>query len=396
MNTTQENVLLTDKHMLVCIDTHVQQLSTCWHSEIQYIKQHFCGQVICCMNALIVSPDNILYLCGDITVIIKSINIDVKYYIIKHLSYNYDPSLDNIIEIGQIPINIHNAGVYFRKFFNISIDYFQAITSEHQFQNLTQSNKPGTSFRKGIYLSRVVQQEQDLRFNLLRCSTNLSGPTENFRPTDTFIVEKVNRIANQFFEKPVDLNHVLAQIYENTTRPKGNNKVEKKATIKAHSDKTKDMPRDGLIAFCTFYDTTDHIPTDALTQLRFRLKNPTTYPSLTHDFSVILYPNSVFLIPLSINRLYTHEIKPSALSVNKIPTRLGYVIRCSNTHAIFKDNHTYIIDKQGKEVKMEKITKQDTEQLVALYLQENKTDAIMDYGDIYFSMNDGDYQQPIV
>ena len=46
------------------------------------------------------------------------------------------------------------------------------------------------------------------------------------------------------------LNHVLAQIYQNTTV----REVPKKACIPAHSDKTKDMPmEDELIAFCTLY-----------------------------------------------------------------------------------------------------------------------------------------------
>jgi len=57
-----------------------------------------------------------------------------------------------------------------------------------------------------------------------------------------------------------------------------------------------------------------------------------------------LYPNSVFIMSLEMNRLYTHEISPSHLPMDLIPLRLGYVIRCSKTKAIYKDNKTYIIN----------------------------------------------------
>ena len=56
-----------------------------------------------------------------------------------------------------------------------------------------------------------------------------------------------------FFESVVKFNHVLAQIYENKIIEKDNKKLERKAKIKEHSDKTKDMHRNALIAFCTFY-----------------------------------------------------------------------------------------------------------------------------------------------
>jgi hypothetical protein len=47
---------------------------------------------------------------------------------------------------------------------------------------------------------------------------------------------------------------------------------------------------------------------------------------------------------LEMNRLYTHEISPSHLPMDLIPLRLGYVIRCSKTKAIYKDNKTYIFN----------------------------------------------------
>src|SRR5262249_29950946 len=116
-------------------------------------------------------------------------------------------------------------------------------------------NKAGQAFRKGIYLSRVQRIDAGvdspsssgtaaLRFNLLRGSSNLDGPTDNFRATDHEIVDGVQAVCDAFFEQSAELSHVLAQAYENTAQGK--------ARIKAHSDKTKDMPRYGLIAFCTF------------------------------------------------------------------------------------------------------------------------------------------------
>ena len=58
-------------------------------------------------------------------------------------------------------------------------------------------------------------------------------------------------------EYPASLNHVLAQIYYNKSATEDQKQT--KAKIKAHSDKTKDMPTNGLMAFCTFYDNLNKI-----------------------------------------------------------------------------------------------------------------------------------------
>ena len=47
-------------------------------------------------------------------------------------------------------------------------DYFKDICDEHQFQTLTESNKQSNAFRKGIYLTNVEQEKEELHFNLLR------------------------------------------------------------------------------------------------------------------------------------------------------------------------------------------------------------------------------------
>lgn len=213
------------------------------------------------------------------------------------------------------------------------------------------------------------------------------------------------------------MNHVLAQIYENFTLTEGNTTKEKKARIKSHSDKTKDMPSNGLIAFCTFYskdigdktikkgkpedaDPYDHLYKhgSVLTRLRFKLKkcvvNDVDCPlNLVQEFTVTLYPNSVFLIPLSTNRLYAHEIVPPNLPATNIPTRLGYVIRCSNSEGIFRDRKTYI--QEGDDMKeLLKPTKKDIASLKDMYFKENMSADVVDYGTIYFSLNDGDYKKP--
>ena len=102
----------------------------------------------------------------------------------------------------------------------------------------------------------------------------------------------------------------------------------------------------------------------------------------------------MFVIPLSTNRLYTHEIKPSILPFDKIPTRMGYVVRCSKTKALWKDEDTFITNDEDKFVKLNKITDDDVSELRTLYLEENTTSNCMNYPFIRYSMNKGDYIKP--
>lgn len=62
-----------------------------------------------------------------------------------------------------------------------------------------------------------------------------------------------------------------------------------------------------------------------------------------HTFDVVLYPNSMFVISLLVNRLYTHEIVPSAVPISQMPTRMGYVIRCSKASAIHAAGETHLL-----------------------------------------------------
>ena len=307
------------------------------------------------------------------------------------------------------PTNIHNVGIYFKDFFNEDlIDYYELLLKDHQFQTLTESNKPSNAFRKGIYLTNVtyIEDTNDLKFNLLRCSSNLDGPTDNFRETDLKIINKVTEAAKEYFEKPFNLNHVLAQVYNN------NVETSKKAKIKEHSDKTKDMDLSGIMAFCTFYNTKElqerskqsqidpydyvYKNTSVLTTLKFRLKKCVTDNTLIKEFEIKLYPGSVFLMPLSTNRLYTHEICPSVLNVEQIPTRMGYVIRCSKTEAVHKDGKTYIINTDNSLTELIEPCEDEIIRLKDLYYNENTTADIIQYDGFNFSLNKGDYLAPII
>ena len=403
-----ENALSKTKNILIDLST-----SEAVSEALQYVLTHFNGVVVKRYSDITTTEKSIrIFALGDIT-LLDAKSEDV--FIIKEFSSNYEdlttPNL-KVISEGQVPISVHNAGVFYRQFFE-GDNYFSKIEKEHQFQNLTESTKQSVALRKGIYLSEITKvesskNEEQLHFKLLRCSTNLTGPTDNFRPTDTHIVNKINAAVKFDFEKDTELNHVLAQIYQNKKKDKDHPK-DVKAKIKAHSDKTKYMPKEGLIAFCTFYDNTnldklspsktnkfDRIygKSSGLSRLLFKLKSSVNDATLVEEFSVTLYPNSVFLIPLSTNRLYTHEIRPSVLDIDLIPIRMGYVIRCSNLEAVYTNDQTYI-ENEGELIKLEPMVTENLEDLRTSYYQENKTVKRVDYGKVHFSMNTGDYKKPI-
>lgn len=399
-----ENKISKDTNVLIVLSDITNE-----SSEFKYLLENFCGTQA---NDFLEVQDVLqkqIYACGDFS---EYKNNTIKFSIIQEFSSNYESLLNDhiqVVSLGEVPVIVHNAGVYFRNFFHTYDDYFNKIVAEHEFQDLTESNKPSNALRKGIYLSDVKKEkEEQFRFHLLRCSSNLSGPTDNFREADRSIINSLNHAASTVFEKPTSLNHVLAQIYQNKKRP--DNK-ERKAKIKAHSDKTKDMDKSGLIAFCTFYDTSNFQqlqlePSDTdrydwcyknksgLTRLHFKLKKTVDDETLAKEFSVTLYPNSVFLIPLSTNRLYTHEIRPSMLNIDKIPTRMGYVVRCSNLEAVYKDQQTYI-EENGTLIKLKEMTKETMSELKNTYYEENVSEQKVTYGKVHFSMNLGDYQKPI-
>lgn len=428
-----ETVLLNKKHILLYEGRDPDRFNVV--REYLYITEFFCGVVLTSVDALIAHRhkfNTILYIFGDVEGILSQIDLKYSKFIehinvIKDLSYNYElTDRYNLIDAGQVPINIANVGVLFRRlFFSDSgsgpKDYYKSITTEHNFQTLGIAGKPGIAYRTGIYLTHVEKVDDMTKFKLLRCSTSLGGGTDNFRETDCEILDKANHIVRYYFEQAAPLNHVLAQTYHNSTVSDGIKTKEKKAKIAEHSDKTKDMPENAVMAFCSFYDlhaensgTYSQFEDDpydlccrsdihrysretVLTKLRFRLKPDVKNRDMYEDtFDITLYPDSMFLIPLSTNRLYTHEIVPSTLPNDKVPTRLGYVIRTSNTDAVFQNGKTYIV-RHNKLVELKEPTSESVEELKQLYLQENKTSEHVEYDDRFdFSLNRGDYIKPII
>ncbi len=297
-------------------------------------------------------------------------------------------------------MNIYGIGTLFPEYFNDGTDYFSAFNASHTTQFLSESDKGDVAYRKGIYLTEVTR---DGHFKLLRCSSNLRGPTDNFSDIDRAIVSKANSTAKDLFRDPAKLNHVLAQVYHNY-RIDGR---ERRAKIAKHSDKTKDMATNGIMVFCTFYDKKDlskkiykkdpddehnllYKNTTALTILRFVSKDE---KEIRQTFDVLLYPNSAFFMDLETNRLFTHEIVPPNLDSTCIPTRLGYVIRCSQQEARF-DRETLIKRPDGKWEPLQPPTPEGIARLKELYRMENATTEKPEYGYVNFSLNDGDYLKP--
>ncbi|MET8546757.1 hypothetical protein ABZW03_40005 [Kitasatospora sp. NPDC004799] len=351
-----------------------------------------------------------VYLCGDVSAISgRRLGAAARVFVVRELSHGYrEDGPWPLVGLGRVPVRVHGVGVYYRRFFEPGADHVGRIRAEHVFQSLTESTKPGTAHRSGIYLTPVTEDGDDLHFRLLRCSTNLSGPTENFRPTDTEIVEALNREAAAVFRDQAPLNHVLAQIYHNTRATE--ERRQSKARISAHADKTKDMPVNGVMAFCTFYDGLDRLQplaedafdhgvkgVSGLTRLRFRRKDPAGgSDGLPAQFTLTLHPGSVFFMPLSTNRLYTHEIRPSALDAELLPTRLGYVVRCSSAEAVHQGGRTFL-KVAGDRVELEPPTPEGMDELRSRYAEENRSSSFIDYGDGFrFSMNAGDYRAPRV
>ncbi|GAA4832133.1 hypothetical protein [Kitasatospora terrestris] len=373
----------------------------------------FFGSVVTPDELAAGSPDltgRTVYLCGDASAVdVRRLRTAARVFAVREPSHGHRGTTGpwTVVGPGRVSVRVHGVGVYYPRFFEPGDDHFGRIRAEHEFQSLTESTKPGTAHRSGIYLTPVTRDGDGLRFRLLRCSTNLSGPTENFRPTDTGIVDALNAEADTLFRGHAPLNHVLAQTYHNTRATAG--RKQSKARISNHADKTKDMPANGIMAFCTFYDGLDGLqplPGDAfdrgvkgvsaLTGLRFRLKDAAgdEARTLPRQFTLTLHPGSVFFMPLSTNRLYTHEIRPSALDAGLLPTRLGYVVRCSGTEAVHRDGRTFL-GTAGGPVELEPPTEAGMDELRRLYAEENRSTSPVDYGGRFpFSMNAGDYRAP--
>jgi hypothetical protein len=159
------------------------------------------------------------------------------------------------------------------------------------------------------------------------------------------------------------------------------------------------MPDNGYIVFCTFYNSllfkkgtyNDEImykKTSALTILRFVHKTTKTITNIP------LYQNSALFIDLNTNANYTHEIVPPNLSSTDVPTRLGYVVRCSKQNAKYTDK-TYIKSPNGEYVSLTEPTPEVITQLKKIYRDENMNSERPQYPFFDFSLNTGDYRKPI-
>jgi len=345
-----------------------------------------------------------VYLCGDL----RGVSLgDETPLVIAELSLGHEALGTGVrrVRVGQVPISVHGLGVLFPELFDAS-DWFGRLTTQHAFQALTESDKPSAAARTGIYLSEVRRTEAGLRFHLLRCSSNLAGPTDSFRAADHAILRALRDAAAPLFDRAVDINHVLAQVYNNAALPSGK---ERKARIGAHADKTKDMHPDGILAFCSFYDAQAlarlqvsksdpydrvHGSQSGLMRLHFKRKDDVDGQGGVPAFDVPLYPNSVLLVPLSTNRLYTHALRPSMLNADRAATRLGYVARCSAREAVFTDGRTHLVE-GDRLVPLAPISVDGVRGLREDYRRENSSAEPIEYGALPFSMNAGDYLSPI-
>jgi hypothetical protein len=386
------------------------------------ISENFAGIVIDDISNLKNIKNGNLYLTGDISEIDIDLDIytDINIFVITELSSNYLSCKFELLCLGSVPINICNVGILYKNIFDSSIDYFSELHKNHTFQDLTESNKPYNSLRNGIYLSNVTESNNKKYFNLLRCSTNLKGPTVNFKPIDKDIIGKADFYCKQIFKDEYQLNHVLAQTYFNVLK----GKKTKKGKIKSHSDKTKDMQENGILVFASFYDGYynnkfnndnfsnikqdgfDYVTkkgTSILTTLKFKLKEcvDNKQQQFVDEFHVKLYPNSIFTIPIYMNRLYRHETCPANISLEQIPTRIGYVIRCSKTKGLHVDGKTYIMynNDSDRYIVYDQLVEVDDygfKKLKNMYYDENMTCDKINYDRFNFSLNDGDYLEPYI
>lgn len=351
---------------------------------IKCLADVFCGRVV--LDASDIHEKDNVYVAGDVSAAKPVLSGPFKI-IIEHSS-NYTEDDGELVSMGQVPRIIPGIGVFYPQFFDTSRDWFKDITDAHPMHQLTESTKPASvSYRKGVYITDVTRTgEDEFEYKLLRCSTNFSEPTENCRMVDHVILSAINTLAAEKYTDFAPINHVLAQVYTNSTV----DGKEKKARIPAHSDKTKDMPANALMAFVTFYDapvSDDH----ALTRMVWKSKTADK-----RVISVTLYPNSVLLVDMETNRNFCHEISPSILPVARIPTRLGYVARCSKTTAVWRDGTTYI-KTPSEDIPLRRPTEADVMELKDQYWRENANTDIVTYADVVpYSLNAGDYMAPRV
>lgn len=202
-----ENVMITKKHYLILVQKQLvlnkinkfNELSekeiNKFKNEIDYLEKNFCGNVINSLEQIIkINSDNLtnIFIMGDIEKNIQNIkNHNICYkkiFIINELCWGnfviYPDDYIQIINLGNVPININNVGIYFRNCFNTQTNWFKSVSEEHKFQSLTESNKESNAFRTGIYLTPVeildTNNSNKVKFNLMMSSTNFEGSLIKF------------------------------------------------------------------------------------------------------------------------------------------------------------------------------------------------------------------------
>lgn len=340
--------------------------------ELSAIPELFYGTVYTDINTL---PKDVVihYFCGD----------SIKFYN-DYPEYRQQSVTCVVLDTMHLlprKITATSPGFYFPKLFQDGDLIFDQVSKEHTMYSLTESDKGGKSFRTGVYLSPVETCPSGKLFQMMRCSTNFQGPTEAFEAIDQAIVRKVDNVVKQAWPNTAPLNHVLCQVYSASG-------TGKKARISRHSDKTKDMAKNGVIVFCTFYDSVCS-NNNQLSVLRFKNKFEQEL------FDVRLEPGSVFVIDLYTNRQWTHEILPSPIDADHCPVRMGYVVRCSNVKAFYeyKSGQTFILEP----LEAPEPGSKETSVIKDLYLRENKTGCKIVYPKSVncLTLNNGDLQEPL-
>ncbi len=356
----------------------------------------FCGHVVSAIDddtKPVIPDDAVVFVVGDVAHVCAAAGVSpASVLAIQGMTRNV-PASTVVVNVGKVPLVVPGIGVLYPRYFPSGC--YERVRTAHTLQALTESSKPGESLRRGIYITRVTPgADDDLHFKLLRCSTNLSGPTDNRRQIDDVLISGVNELREHNFAGSAELDHVLAQEYSNTITDTGRSK---KASISSHSDKTEDMPSNGTMAFVSFYSWESESSDAAVyTKLVWHLKDDVAPSETTpRKVSVTLGPGSVLLVSLDTNRLYRHETKPSGLPADKIPTRLSYVIRSSCTRAVFRSDKTHIVAPDNTLHELAPCSSEDMAVLRDGYLRENTTSNVIDYGFVPFSMNGGDYMRPI-
>lgn len=310
---------------------------------------------------------------------------------------------------GALPLYVGDgAGIIYQSLF--CNYWYQNLLDSHKFGTLTEATKPGTSpYRSGLYITRVNEDAAtgERTFKLLRCSTSFTNPTENLRPADEYILEVLNKMAAVNFHDSAPLDHVLAQQYVNVISEDGK---ARRGTIADHSDKTKDMAPNGIMAFVTFYSR-DIGSLSECTSLVWT-KKAGAPEELPKTWQAILFTGSVLFVPLSTNRWYTHRIVAGSRPVHELPTRIGYVARCSKTTAVSTlTDGTFLVvpsdegEGEGgvgggsgsgeRRVPLVLPSADDIDRIRKLYKRENMETSVVDYGPVVpFSLNAGDYLRP--